>query len=161
MRTKLEQVNLRCYEPSDCEQLMQLFYDTVHTVNARHYSARQLAVWAPLQPDQARWHHSLSQHYSIVAEVEGVIIGFGDMDYTGYLDRLYVHRDYQRQGVATRIVKHLEMYAKKIGADKIWTASSITAVPAFQSFGYVLQEQQQVERAGETLINYRMVKQLS
>ena len=30
-----------------------------------------------------------------------MIIGFGDIAQMGYLDRLYVHEDYQRQGVAS------------------------------------------------------------
>ena len=37
-----------------------------------------------------------------------MIIGFGDIAQMGYLDRLYVHEDYQRQGVASVLCGQLE-----------------------------------------------------
>ena len=40
--------------------------------------------------------------------VEGkTIVGFRDMDSTGYLDRLYVHKDYQKKGIAAAICDRL------------------------------------------------------
>ena len=35
-------VVLRAYRPSDCSEVLRLFYDTVHTVNARDYTEEQL-----------------------------------------------------------------------------------------------------------------------
>lgn len=56
--------------------------------------------------------------------VNGEIVGFGDMDETGYLDRLYVHKDYQGQGIASAICDELERFA----AGKTFTThASITA----------------------------------
>ena len=37
---------LRNYVKTDCAQLARLFYDTVHTVNAKDYTQEQLAAWA-------------------------------------------------------------------------------------------------------------------
>ena len=37
---------IRNYEPSDCQHLADLFYETVHTVNAKDSSENQLCVWA-------------------------------------------------------------------------------------------------------------------
>lgn len=45
--------------------------------------------------DQDRWNKSLLVNYSIVAIDGGQIVGFGDIDKTNYLDRLYVHKDFQ------------------------------------------------------------------
>lgn len=50
-----------------------------------------------------KWNSSLQEHYSIVAVENDVIVGFGDIDKTGYLDRLFVHKDNQRKGIATAI----------------------------------------------------------
>ena len=38
--------------------------------------------------------------------------GFADMDADGYLDRLYVHKDYQGRGVATALCDALEQAAQ-------------------------------------------------
>lgn len=39
-------MKIRRYNKSDCKILAELFYNTVHTVNARDYSQEQLDVWA-------------------------------------------------------------------------------------------------------------------
>lgn len=37
---------IREYQSSDCKELTQLFYNTVHTVNSSDYTKEQLDVWA-------------------------------------------------------------------------------------------------------------------
>lgn len=37
---------IRKYKFSDCKELAELFYNTVHSVNAKDYNERQLNVWA-------------------------------------------------------------------------------------------------------------------
>ena len=51
--------------------------------------------WADGKVDLEKWNQSLREHYSVVAVDEGVIVGFGDIDRTGYLDRLFVRADCQ------------------------------------------------------------------
>ena len=46
-------MELRLYRSEDCPALAQLFYDTVHTVNARDYTPEQLDAWADGQVDLA------------------------------------------------------------------------------------------------------------
>ena len=83
------------------------------------------------------------------------IVGFGDIDSTGYLDRLYVRKDRQRRGIASAICGELENAAD---AAKITTHASITARPFFQKRGYRVVREQQVERGGILLTNYVMEK---
>ena len=84
-------MQLRAYCPADCPVLAQLFYETVHTVNARDYTQVQLNAWADGRVDLEEWNRSFLEHTTVVAQVSGCIAGFGDMTCTGYLDRLYVH----------------------------------------------------------------------
>lgn len=132
-----------------------LFYNTVHRVNAKDYTQRQLDAWATGQVDLDAWDRSLRSHDSIVAVEETVIVGFGDIDPTGYLDRLYVHADHQRQGIASGICDRLE---RAVHGDII-THASITARPFFERRGYRVVREQQVERRGVLLTNYVMVKE--
>ena len=103
---------IRQYTPKDCEDLVKLFYHTVHTINAKDYSQEQLNVWATDKIDLEVWNKSLSEHYTVVAVENNIIVGFGDIDKSGYLDRLYVHKDYQRRGIATAICDKLEQAVK-------------------------------------------------
>ena len=139
---------------SDCKEITELFYNTVHTVNARDYTKEQLDVWATGKEDLEKWNSSLKEHYSIVAVENDVIVGFGDIDKTGYLDRLYVHIDHQGKGIATAICDRLEQYVK----GDITTHASITAKPFFEKRGYRTLKKQQVERQGVFLTNFRMKK---
>ena len=109
-------VVLRAYRPSACSEVLRLFYDTVHTVNAKDYTEEQLDAWADGKPDAAKWNESLCAHFSLAAEADGILAGFGDIDETGYLDRLYVHRDFQGMGVGTALCQALEQEA--VRADK-------------------------------------------
>ena len=38
---------LRRYRTADCEEMAELFCDTVHSVNAEDYTEEQLNAWAP------------------------------------------------------------------------------------------------------------------
>ena len=148
---------IRQYEPTDCEHLANLFYETVHTINAKDYSQEQLNVWATDKIELEVWNKSFSVHYTVVAVENNIIVGFGDIDKSGYLDRLFVHRDYQRRGIATAICNELERAVK---VDKIITYASITAKPFFEQSGFNVVKEQQVERNGIALTNYVMEKQV-
>lgn len=147
---------LRKYSGADCPALAQLFYDTVHTVNARDYTPAQLDVWATGRVDLTAWGASFLEHDTLVAEEAGEIVGFGDMDSTGYLDRLYVHKDHQSQGIAGALVRALEA---RTPAPAYTTHASITARPFFAHMGYRVVREQQVERGGILLTNFVMVKE--
>ena len=192
---------LRKYTPSDCAALAALFYETIHTVNARDYPQEQLDAWADGHVDLDAWNESFLAHNTYVAVQECVgaddidsrasdstdtapgktggspanalIIGFGDMDDTGYLDRLYVHKDYQGRGVATAICDRLEedfclsrgrllqnSAVQKRKNDTFTTHASITARPFFEKRGYTVVKAQKVVRKGISIRNYIMRKHI-
>lgn len=101
-------MKIRRYASSDIDEVIKLFYGTVHTVNAADYTSEQLDAWAPKDMDASVWDASLKRHYAVVAVEEGKIIGFGDIDADGYLDRLYVRAEYIGKGVGTAICDRLE-----------------------------------------------------
>lgn len=148
---------IREYQPEDCAALAKLFYDTVHSVNAKDYTPPQLAAWAPEQRDMKKWAGSFADSFCVVAVQSGEIIGFGDIRPDGYLDRLYVHRDHQRTGVASALCDTLE---QAVRAGRVTTHASITARPFFAKRGYHLIREQQVERQGVLLTNFVMEKVL-
>ncbi|MDD7739244.1 MAG: GNAT family N-acetyltransferase [Fusicatenibacter sp.] len=148
-------MQLREYMTSDCEQLAELFYQTVHSVNAKDYTEEQLNVWATGKVNIQEWNNSFLKHKTIVAMENDEIVGFGDIDESGYLDRLYVHKDYQRKGIASAICNELEC---SVNGKPIITHASITAKPFFQHRGYRVVLEQEVVRQGILLKNYVMEK---
>ena len=148
-------MELRPYRPSDLPAVLGLFYDTVHSVNCGDYTPEQLDAWADGRPDPERWNQSLLSHHTLVAVEDGLLVGFGDMDGTGYLDRLYVHRDYLRRGVATALCDALE---RRLSHGVFTTHASITARPFFEGRGYTVLRPQTVYRHGVALTNFVMEK---
>ena len=148
-------VVLRPYRPEDCGELARLFYETVHTVNAADYTPEQLDAWATGKKPLETWDRSFRANTTLVAESGGQIVGFADMDAGGYLDHLFVHRDFQRQGIATALCDALEAGCSCL---RYITHASITARPFFQSRGYRVVREQQVDCRGVLLTNFVMEK---
>lgn len=103
MRLNME---IREYTSNDLHEILKPFCDTVLTVNSRDYTFEQIAAWTK-NINAQKQDSSLSAHYPLVAVIDGQIVGFGDMGDSGYLDRLYVHNNYQRMGTATAIFDRL------------------------------------------------------
>ncbi len=136
------------FKETDTKEIVTLFYETVHSINLNDYSQEQLDVWATKEEKEAKinsWKVSLGQNISYVAKINDEIVGFSDLTYDGYLDRLFVHKNFQGQGIASSLVDMLENEAKKLSLLEIDTDSSITAKPFFEHRGYNIVRLQTVE----------------
>lgn len=153
-------MEFRKYKNTDLHAVMDLFYVTVHEVNKNDYSEEQLDAIAPKDANEYHWEKSLEKNHTIVVEEDDKLIAFGNIGKTGYLDRLYVHPDYLRKGIASKLVEELEEYAKKHGSHVINVTSSITSKAFFESKGYAVIEEQINERRGERLLRYLMEKKI-
>ncbi|NJK64634.1 MAG: GNAT family N-acetyltransferase [Synechococcaceae cyanobacterium SM2_3_1] len=89
---------------------------------------------------------------SYVADDEGVIAGFGELEQNGHIDCFYCHKTYQRCGVGRQIYQVIEAKAVELSVSQLFTESSITAKPFFQRMGFSVVKEQKVIRPGETFI---------
>lgn len=156
-------MNFRRFQQSDLLQIVTLFYETVHSINRLDYTQAQVDAWAPINEKEAKmcaWKDSLNRNITYVAEENEEVVGFSDMTYDGHLDRLYIHKNYQRQGIAAALVGILELEATKLNHTEIHTEASITAKTFFERMGYVVMETQNVELKGVQLPNFKMMKKL-
>lgn len=153
-------MKIRNYQIADTQQIVQLFYDTVHQINIRDYTKAQVDAWAPADIDLEIWVKSLSSKLTLVAEEGDIIAGFGELETNGHIDRFYCHKDFQRKKVGTQILERLEAKAKDLGINKIFTEASITAKPFFERHKFIAIKKQEVERRGEKFINFAMEKNI-
>ena len=154
-------MDIRKYKSTDCAEIAELFYNTVHEINAKDYTKQQLDIWATGDVDLSVWDKSFLEHNTLVAEENNIIVGFGDMDNNGYLDRLFVHKDYQGKGIATSIIIELERQSKIHGISIFSTRASITSKPFLEKHGYHVVSENKVIRNGVELINFIMEKHLA
>uniref|UniRef100_UPI003FEFED2E GNAT family N-acetyltransferase n=1 Tax=Parasutterella excrementihominis TaxID=487175 RepID=UPI003FEFED2E len=112
----------------------------------------QRSNWAPRSRNLKDWNRDFEKHISFVAIDDRTIVGFGDIEENGYLDRLFVRPDYQRMGIGTAICNKLEGAVQ----GNVFTHASITAKPFFEKRGYKVIKRQTVKRRGVLLTNFVM-----
>ena len=105
-------MEIRRYKSVDLRQISRLFYETVHAVNIKDYTKEQINAWATGRIDLKEWDASFQRHITYVVTENDLVVGFGDIDRTGYLDKLFVHKDFQGRGIATAICDRLENEAE-------------------------------------------------
>ncbi len=162
IRTSNQKFYIRTFELGDETEIYQLFYDTVHYVNCKDYTQEQLDAWAPKNPDLPEWRKSLATNYTFVAvdKTSDKIIGFSDLEVNGYLNRGYVHKDYQKLGIGKALLEAREHLATALGIPQLFSDVSITAKPFFEKCGYVTEARQIKELHGIIFTNFRMIKAL-
>jgi putative acetyltransferase len=154
------EIILKPFKPGDATAVVALFRGTVRSVNAQHYNEAQVKAWAPDVIYEDKWEEKLLKSHTVVAWCNNIICGFGDIDATGYLDHLFVHKDYQGCGVAALIEKEINRHACRQGYKVITVAASITAKPFFLKKGYSVVKEQQVTFNGQVFTNFFMEKVL-
>lgn len=154
-------MNLRLARPADIPAISNLFKASIEVLAANDYTAEQIIVWTSEYDQTETWQTRLNHQYFLVAESAAqTLAGIASLDATGYLDLLYVHPDFQRQGIATGLVAHLEQYAFGSDIAVIRTEASLTAKPFFESHGYRVVAPQQKNYQGITFATFTMQKLL-
>jgi putative acetyltransferase len=153
-------MKIRLFTKQDTEKVARLFYETVREINICDYSSEQVKAWAPANIHFRDWDEICSSRFTYVADDEGVIAGFGELEPNGHIDCFYCHKNYQRCGVGSQIYQAIESKALDLGASNLITEASITAKPFFQRMGFSIVKEQQVICRGEIFINYVMEKSL-
>lgn len=147
---------VREYKASDLEVVVALFGRSVREIAFRDYSPAQVSAWAPEVPDWAEWSKRLSEGAVFVCERKNRIAGFARIEVNGYLDLLYVHPEFQGQGVARALFERVLAWAKSCGISRLTSDVSVTARAFFEQIGFRLVEPQVVERRGVSFQNFRM-----
>ncbi|HRX82901.1 MAG TPA: GNAT family N-acetyltransferase [Pirellulaceae bacterium] len=150
-------LTIRSYKSDDAAELLGLFRSTVREINSVDYDPVQIGAWASEEIDIQEWHIRFAGRFAYVALLDGRIVGFADMTTDGYLDRLFVSAQHQRQGVAKTLLAKLKSDASRSGIAEISTEASITAKPFFEASGFAILRKQTVVCRGVKFTNYRMV----
>lgn len=137
----LPSILIRPANTNDVEAITTLFRDTIETVNAKDYQPQQIKIWASGADDKQRWFQMIEEQFFYVAEINLQITGFASVTKDGYIDVLYVHKDFQGKGIASHLLKKLEQKALELELPKIYTDSSITAKPFFLSKGFAIEKE--------------------
>jgi putative acetyltransferase len=149
-------MRIQNYQESEHIEIANLFHDAVHAIEKSVYSIEQCNAWAPSPPDYLLWKARLALKAPFVAYKESMIVGFIELEADGHIDCLYVHKDYQGQGIAAALFKHLLLAAKRQKITSLHVEASKVAVPFFKKYGFTVQQENTLKIRGEVLVNYSM-----
>lgn len=153
-------IQIRQATLNDLPEITALFRDTIRAVNSRDYSEKQIEVWASGANDLDAWADRIENHYFLVAEINGQLVGFAYLKNGFYLDALFVHKEFQRRTIGSKLLRIMESRAAINGYDTIKSDISITALDFFDSHYYEVEKKQKKTYKGLAFENYIVYKTL-
>ncbi len=153
-------INIRTAVSQEVDALLALLIDTIKSTCKTDYSQEQIDAWIYSAKKEEHWNNFINHQFSLVAEINNEIVGFGSLENGNHIYFMYVHKDYLGLGVASSIYKQLEKESRKLGYSQISADVSKTAVPFFASKGFEMVKENQNIINEVTIINYRMVNHL-
>lgn len=152
---------LRPFRESDAATTLDVFLRAIRTTASRDYTPEQVAAWASDDIDVAGWSARRADHRTQLAEVDGRVVGFTDVDEHGYIDMLFVDPDVARTGVASALFEWALEMARDLGATELTTHASLTARPFFERQGFEVVVEQRPVLRGVELTNFVMRRDLA
>lgn len=141
----------------DVPVLKSLYRDTIENVCAGDYDPEQIQAWSSNMERTGSMAKKIeSQHFFVAKSDEEDIIGFASFEEPDYLDMMYVHKDFQYQGVGDSLMRVIREKASELGTSKIISDVSITAKPFFGKHGFRVLKKQTVRIGDIELNNYKM-----
>lgn len=155
-------ITVRSYRSDDAEATHDLFVAAIMEIASADYSQEQTTAWAkPEHRDLVQWDAAMRRRDSIVAVIEGTVVGFSDVSLEGYIDMMFVSPRHTRRGVASALLAFLEDQAANLSLRELSANVSVTARPFFERNGFVVEAQQYPVTGGVQMTNFRMRKVLA
>lgn len=118
------------------DEVVKLITQTVHSICRNDYSERELNAWAPKHFDTKKFRTALSNCLNLAAFENGRLVGFISVERSGYINRLYTHKDFQRRGIAAKLFEEAQSWAKSNGIHELSLDSSKTAEGFYLKMGF-------------------------
>jgi putative acetyltransferase len=154
----MNSIKIRQALEGDVSQITQLFFDTIQNINIKDYSKDVVDDWSSWKTDTDKWLERIQEQHFVLAEINNQIAGFSSLAEDGYLDFIFVHKDFQGQGIASALLSEIEHQASEQNNEFIYSDVSITAKGFFEKKGFIVERQQLKKSKKKELVNFRMIK---
>ena len=135
-------------QPGEEPQLWQVFHSSVHQLAARYYSQAQVRAWSPDDLDPAWWAARMANIRPYVADLNGQIVGYTDLQPTGYIDHFFVAGTQPRRGIGRALMHHTLALANQWQVRSLSSHVSLAAQAFYSKFGFQVAEVQTVTVRG-------------
>lgn len=148
---------IRRYRHADLPSLTTIYASAIRHLGPLHYSPAQVRAWSGFCAETERFKNWIEHATTFVAVSEdGRCAGFGGLENDRHIASLFVAPDFQRSGIASRLLTRLLEEARTRGANTVTAKASEFSKPLFEKFGFEVQEIEHTERDGVELSRYAM-----
>jgi len=151
---------VRRYAPGEEILLLEIFRSAVHLIASHDYTTEQVEAWAPPDIDIALWQTRISGLNPFVAVLDGDLVGYADIQSSGYIDHFYVSGHHTRRGVGSLLMKRILEESASLGLSVLTSDVSRTAQPFFAKFGFSIVERRFPQVRGVVMPNALMSRNL-
>ena len=150
-------MKIRLVRDNDYAEIARLRRQTIRNVNSRDYPLEIIQGWST-RVGVKNFRESAEQCKRWVALDKDKIVGFSEHSFECEISRIYVHKDFLRKGVGSKLLKAAEASLKKQGCKDSRIESTITAKDFYERNGYKVTRKSVSKLDGATV--YKMIKRL-
>ncbi len=119
---------------SDAEAVCRVHHAAVAAIADQYYALELRQAWIS-SCTVASVQAGILATIGFVAEIDGVVVGFGAL-HKDEVRVLYVHPNYQGQGIGKALLEKLESMAIAQGITKLHLKGSLNAAAFYEAMGY-------------------------
>ena len=135
----MSDIRFRRAAPADAGEILATKRAAIEELEHWQYSPEQIRAWAPKDSYLDTFEQAIDTDRFVVhvAEDDGTIVGYGALNVPDErIDAVYVHPDHHGTGIATVLVKQLELSAEFQEIVELDVMAAKNAVPFYESVGY-------------------------
>ena len=153
-------IKIKPYKSRYATEICTLFHASIHAIDIDIYTKKQQEAWCSGPPDQDKWRERLEESQPWMAMLGDAVVGFIELEESGYIDCMYVHPDFQGFGIAKKLYEHITTLAKERSLLELSVDASKVARPIFEKWGFTVEQCNKIEREDQVLVNFYMTKKL-
>lgn len=153
-------VYIRRFQIGDEPALFRIYCSAIHEIARRDYTQEQIDAWAPHDLDQELWNNKMRSIQPFVAEEGAEVVGYADIQSSGYIDHFFVSGFRPRKGIGDMLMERIHQEAVTLGLVELTSDVSRTAEPFFRHYGFRVVEQRSPVLRGVVVPNALMRKDL-
>ncbi|KWS96045.1 GNAT family N-acetyltransferase [Pseudomonas syringae] len=151
---------IRHFCEGDEAALFQVFSSAIREVASRDYTPVQIEAWAPKDPDWTAWNIRIRDINPFVAVLDDHIVGYADVQASGYIDHFFVSGFHARQGIGQQLMDRVVQEATDLKYIELTSHVSKTAESFFIRNGFEIVARRHSVSRGVELPNVLMRRRM-